>query len=477
MGFTNIIKNFLNIATRKDIEQLQETINTQEILLKDMGGPTTFISSIGREAKKVEDPQGLGKRRVSVRQLQLLYLNNQFIFRGVNVRADELITRGFKIIGGDEDGVKACNELIEASGGDNLFWQFSVNTDVAGDGYLEKIYNKAKNKILLVKHINPINFGFLTAEDDTSKILVNDAGVPKAYMQIITDKDAKEQRKEIPKDRIAHLKFNTFGDEFNGISTLQPVYNTSIRLMNMEHAAAEASVKSANPVWIVKTESKSPADLATWAKVMGKVSAKEVVFLPKGVDTKLESPGPQNFSDYSAYFLDAVVAALGVPKSILTGGTGTDSSNRSTIVTLSKHLQSVIRANQRYVEELFNKIFAEYGKLAGFVPPKLKFNDIAEDADRNGQRAVELHQAGLVTLFEARTMVGLETTPSILAKLEKENSGNNGSLTPVPKLDPDKELKKDDMDTFFPPTSGSVQGSQKNIKKEQKLNPEVPSVR
>ena len=82
---------------------------------------------------------------------------------------------------------------------------------------------------------------------------------------------------------IAYLRHaglgNTFADEFNGISSIQPVYNTAIRLMNMEQAAAEAAVKTANPTWVVETKSKSPTDLAKWANSLGRISAKEVVFL------------------------------------------------------------------------------------------------------------------------------------------------------------------------------------------------------
>jgi hypothetical protein len=226
--------------------------------------------------------------------------------------------------------------------------------------------------------------------------------------------------------------------------------------MNMEHAASEAAVKTANPTWVVETETKSPSELNKWGNVMGNVSAREVVFLPKNTKISLKSPGNQNFSDYSEYFLDAVVAALGVPKAILTGTSESSGGSRATAQTLSKHFYSVIRANQRYVEEVFNKIFAEYGELAGFKAPKLKFNDIAEDADRNGQRAGELFQAGLITIKEAREMIGLETTQNILDELPKP-SMNDEKV----KIDPDKEDKILEAKANQPDKSGRPAGSQK----------------
>jgi len=473
MGFIDKTRDFLGLANRKTVEQLTDSLETQKVLLeKSVNNSKTKASSIARESKVIEDTQGLIKKRVTVKELQLLYLNNQFIFRGVNVRADEMTSRGYELYDGDETGLKECTALLERSGGNNLFWQYSVNADVAGDGYLESVINDSKTKIAYLRHVNPINFGWWTDPENGEAIVLNDDRTPKAYMQIVYDVDAKEERLEVTKDRIYHLKFNTFGDEFNGISSIQPVYNTSIRLMNMEQAAAEAAVKTANPTWVVSTKSKSPADLAKWAGTLGRISAKEVVFLPDGVDVNIKSPGPQNFSDYSDYFLDAVVAALGVPKSILTGSGGGEGSNRSTTQVLSKHFYSVIRSNQRYVEEIFNKIFADYAEMAGFKAPKLRFIDIAEDADRNGQRAQELFTAGLLTVTEARELIGLETSETVKKELQLTPSEPQKSG-----IDPEADMKKEDMKAWHGAEPGSVAGSQKNEKKQKKLDPDVKSVR
>jgi len=472
MNFFDKTKQFLGLGLKKDVEQLQETLKLQERLLEEHNIPVTLISSSGRETADSEDVQGTIKKRVAVKELQLLYLNNQFIFRGVNIRADELITRGYDVVGDDEKGVEACKKLLSDSGSENLFWQLSVNSDVAGDGYLEKVYNESKTRIALLKHINPVNFGFWTGDDLTKdKIILGEDKTPIAYMQIIIDDEGREIRKKISKKSISHLKFNTFGDEFTGISSLQPVYNTSIRLMNMENAAAEAAVKTANPTWVVTTKTKSPNELAKWASSLGKISSKEVVFLPDGVQTELMSPGQQNFSEYSNYFLDAVVAALGVPKAILTGTSGQSSGNRATTQTLSKHFYSVIRSNQRYMEDLFNKVFKDYAELGGFKPPKLVFEDIAEDADRNGQRAVELFTNGIITIEEARGLIGLETDDKLIKLLTPNPESSNS------KIDPDKAEKDADMKTWHTPEPGSLEGSQKNEKRNKKLNPDVPSVR
>ena len=122
-----------------------------------------------------------------------------------------------------------------------------------------------------------------------------------------------------------------------------------------------------------------------------------------------------------------------------------------------------------------NEIFIYYGKIGKFDPPNFKFSDIAEDADRNGQRAVELFEARLVTLSEARTMIGLETGTAIIAELQGPETPVQKQITKDPVTDDD--LKKSDAKAFHPAKPGSPEGSQKGNKREQKINPDVKSVR
>ena len=52
-------------------------------------------------------------------------------------------------------------------------------------------------------------------------------------------------------------------------------------------------------------------------------------------------PGQQNFSAYADYFLDAVVAAFGVPKGVLLGDSGGSSGNRAEGIVLTRHFYSL----------------------------------------------------------------------------------------------------------------------------------------
>ena len=197
MGFADSAFKFLKVPTKKDFEQLQEKIATQELLLKTSESnneaiPETFVSSQAQESQTIQDIAGLVGKRVKPNSLQQLYLNNQFIFRGVNVRADETVTRGYEIVGGDEEGRTLCDELLENSGGVNLIRQYSINTDVSGNGYMEKVRNKKGNKILLLKHLNSVNFGYYL-DPETNKIVFGADGTPVAYQQVFYKQSEKQR--------------------------------------------------------------------------------------------------------------------------------------------------------------------------------------------------------------------------------------------------------------------------------------------
>ena len=159
----------LETQARVASEILQEG---EEKQLKQQTNPSApALSTV-----KHSSGEGINRFKKSVRQLFILYLTNQFVARSINVRADTIISRGYNIVGEDKVGVVSCKELIENSGGINLFWQISLNTDIAGDGFLEKVYNQKHNKILQLKHVHPLTLTF--KKDKFDRIMVDENNEP-----------------------------------------------------------------------------------------------------------------------------------------------------------------------------------------------------------------------------------------------------------------------------------------------------------
>ena len=455
------LDNTLNITE----EKIQKELNLQSEVAKEIlelneeekiKRIITNPSAPALRPTDVEAGEGLNKIRKTVRQLFILYLSNQFVARAVNVRADTLVSKGYKIIGNDEKGIKACTELIENSGGLNLFWQLSVNTDIAGDGFLEPIYNLKGTKIVRLKHVHPLTLNF-KSDKKTGRILIGKDKQPVGYVQHYINEKGVEVERPIPKDRIRHFKFNTLGDEFTGLSVIQPGYDTIVRLMNMEYSAAEAAIKTANPMWVGKCNTKSPHQIAQWGLILGKINGQDQLFIPEGMELEMKSPGKQNFNEYAEYFLNAVVACFGVPKGVLLGGgSGSTQSNRAQDIVLTRHFYNLIRSNQRYMQDFFNEIFKEYAKANGFEEPKLMFEDVAEDANLMAESSIKLFEVGIIDREEARMMIGLEPT----------SRGMN-----LKQRDTDKEIRKADMEAWHPESPGSPAGSQKGEKKQIKNSP------
>jgi len=430
----------------QEILERQKTERLKQIL--------TNPSAIALTTTKHGAGEGVSKVKKTTKQLFTLYLTNQFVARAINIRADTIISKGYEIVGEDEKGVKACKELIEKSGGKNLFWQVAVNSYIAGDGFLEKVYNLKGNKILGLKHVHPLTLSFKKDEKTGRIIIDSKTKQPVGYVQHYLDKNGKEVEKDVDKKLIAHMKFNTLGDEFTGLSIIQPGYSTIVRLMNMEYSAAEAAIKAANPLIVGICNTKSPSQIALWGHILGRINGRDQIFVPQDMKIEFMSPGNQNFNEYAAYFLDAVVATFGVPKSVLLGES--DNSNRAEGVVLTRHFYTSIASDQQSLSDFFYNIFKEYGELQGFEAPRLVFGDVAEDASLMARSALELFGSGIITLNEAREMIGLRTlSEDKLKKLQGIEA----------------DLKKSDMAAWHPASPGKAAGSQAGEKTKAKTNP------
>ena len=441
-----------NSKTQATIEQLnsmKETLEKQNIKkLKSILNPSVPAVTAP------ESPEGTGISRIrkTREDFYKLYLLNQFLSRAVNVRADTLVIKGYNIVDGDETGREACSELVEASGGLNLFWMLSANIDISGDGFLEKVPFRDGKGIALLKQIHPLVIDF--KRNQSGNVLVDsNTKKPVGYVQKYVNETGQTVTEDIKNpDIIEHLRFNTVGDEFVGVSLFQSGYDTVVRLMNMEYSAAESAVKIANPIIVAKCNTKSPQQIAKWGQILGNINGKEQLFIPEGMSIDLLSPGKQNFNEYADYFLNAAVATTGVPRAILLGESG--SSNRAETLALTKHFYSMIRVNQKYIETLMNKIFKEYAEMAGFEAPKFYFENIAEDYDISAKTAIELVNAGIITPEEARLILKIDT----------------GRIYGVGTAATEAAIKKSDMETYYPGDKGNEPGSQAGVKTEQKVS-------
>jgi len=461
MTFKDSIRNFFGAVSttelnkaKQEVEQLSNQKNSDELYMEQLATlletSKTSPSEIAKDEKLLDTTMGVSKVKQHPKELLSLYLTNQFVYRAINIRADELVARGYKLVDGDETGTKKCQELIKTCGETELFWQISVNCDYAGDAFLEKIWSKSGTELLDLRHVHPVTFGY-KKDERTGKLILGNDKLPVSYEQTIIDKDNKQETIDVPLEKIAHFVYQRIGDEFTGLSIIQPCYNTLIRLMNMEASAAAAAVKISSPLLVGKTNAKSPQVLRTWAMVLGRISGKEQVLLPEGFELDQLSPGNQTFSEYTPYFVDVIVANFGVPPEFLLG---TTSGGRGESLVKARIFYQMIRRNQNLMSQFFNKIFEEYGEKAGFKAPKIVFEDTAEDAEYMYKSAIELFREGLISREQAQIMIGLDP-------VENDNGTYKQVEKPV-----DSQIKEGNMKTWHSQEPGSPEGSQAGNKKK-----------
>ena len=432
-----LVKELVVVASVEQ-ERVSKEILAEQVedkLKKVLSNPSAVALDTALPQTGVE----LVRIKKTVRDLFTLYLTNQFVARAIQIRADTLISKGYNVVGEDAKGVEACKELIEKSGGVNLFWQLSTNTDIAGNGFLEKIYNQKKTKIMRLKHVHPLTMDF--RKDQYGNVIIDPSTKePIGYSQIYKSAEGAQEYQDIPKEIIEHLKFNTLGDEFGGISTIQPGYDTIVRLMNMEYSAAEAAVKIANPIIIAECNTKSPQQVALWGQTLGRINGREQLFVPEGMKISLLSPGNQNFTDYAPYFLNAVVACFDDETELLTEDGWKlfkDLDRTEKVAQFNKDTKKITYSlPTNYIIKDFDGELIEFkNKFVDFsVTPEhriLYHNYLGKRNNFDVEEAEILYnkKSPRILIPQAGTVDGIQIDKMIFESRDKENSGGYPETT------------------------------------------------
>lgn len=199
------------------------------------------------------------------------------------------------------------------------------DTTAWGTGFIDPIWNKGKTMYEGLKKIHPIEIDLKRDTGgfgDGGKVLLDKAGNPKAWIQKLDD----NKFKEAPFCRYAYLTFNTYGDEWLGISDLEPIYQTTWRLMNIEEGVATAIFRHGFPLYDVQvsggSEGRPPTseqlDQAA-QEVKGLNYKSEFIHGPNYKVSLIESFSITKSKDYMEPFIDQIAALSDIPKFILLG--------------------------------------------------------------------------------------------------------------------------------------------------------------
>jgi hypothetical protein len=343
--------------------------------------------------------QEINLEKLDPKQIEQYLWMHPVVPRGVEIKSNRMTRRGYTVMPGeveDTEYIKYCEDILENSGGITGIKNWIKDTYGFGNGFRTLVPNKSKTAIIRLNAEHPIYFDIAKYREKDGreklrgkyKILKNDKK-PIAYTQLTWDDGESKfvpTGKEIPRDRVAHLFFDSWGDEPLGISLVQYLHLTLKYLMNMEEAAAETIYRNGFVQKKVTTEIRTEKGLKELGKNLTELNRRDAVILPKGTDVENLVPGSTEFATYHERFITLLAIRLGIPKPILTmDGTST---NKATLREQMKDVSFDYNMDEITVEDtIINQVFKpscsfKYKEKFDMKKvPKIKFNAVPEDKE------------------------------------------------------------------------------------------------
>lgn len=351
------------------------------------------------------DLKEIGYTKLTRDVIENYLLMHPLVPRGIEIKANRMTRRGYTIKDGTPEARAYCNEILQNSGGITTLRNLIKDAYGFGAGYLTLVTNKSKDAVLYLSQEHPVYFGISKyPKFYNDKLLADKYKLdPKTKKPAYFSQYAKNQSGEwvevgqpIEANRVAHLKFDTWGDEPEGISLVQYVHMVIKYLLNIEDSAAQNMYRHGQTQKKLLTKVNSQNKLKEIAKNVENMNAKDVIILPEGSDVENLTPGQTQFTDYHDRFMTLVAIRLGIPKPILTmDGTETNKA------TLDVQMDDVIAdyfADEMIVENMVeNMIFKPACKLKfgeNFDKiPEFRFNELEENKDKIAARMFQVAQA------------------------------------------------------------------------------------
>lgn len=363
MGKSSQQKNIQKKGYFEEQKQKEEQTQPSQVVLQ------------GREALSIKE-----LNEVEVEQY---LLSHGVVSQGIDKRANRIINRGYMIKGEDEAAVNACKAVIERSGGEILLKNWIKDAYGFGKGWLELIYDTTKSEVLRLQQKHPVYFGFLKEQKKGSGFFGEDKWIikwdeennrPKGYCEY-TLKDGKRipvGGSEIPYEKVAHLKFDTWGDEVEGTSTMQYCYLPVKYLLNIEEAGAEAMYRNGFVQKKFKTNLVSQKQLREFSRSVANINEKDSIILTKDTDVENLMPGKTDFVPFHQEFMKLLSIPIGIPKPLLLMD-GTD-TNKATLKEVRTEMYEDSYADELIIKRTIDEqIFARICEVKFPNLPKDKY--------------------------------------------------------------------------------------------------------
>jgi hypothetical protein len=315
------------------------------------------------------------RHRVSLYELENMYLNNPIIFNGINKMIQIIMASPHDLVGPKPSVVKFYQKFLMSIGnvGNQLEWEQLLarifqDQAIYGWALVENIYNMQDGKLKdwdiidckridYVKDISNQNAD-ADPQRDQGEIILDKFGKPVGYVQYLDYKNytfkQAPQRKPIPREyqryignnqvyfapnQIALFKMYSTGDGFYPTGLVEPSYLISVQKLNIQNSVTQAVLRHGSPILLAKlgdsSHEPSPAQVQNILERLKNMSSSSELAIPYYYDVKfLESKDPASLQDQLVYYEDQEIAAMGMPAAFVKGSGS--ATNRSTLVTQDK---------------------------------------------------------------------------------------------------------------------------------------------
>lgn len=354
--------------------------------------------------------------RVSPLKLEMAYISEGMVNNWINRLVEYFLSARPKIVCDNPEDQKIMDEWsIKVNFRDLLKMMFQ-HKYVHGNAVWRWLTNENGKKIWL-DFIDPKEFDAL--RDSMGRIRLTTSGEPVGYIQYVK---VDQPLDGVPEDRliqqlsqypyqsgkgirfdpneVIHFRLNRIGDNWWGIGMIEPIYNFIVNKKNGDQGYAESIQRVGYPrtVASVGDDNHPPTSQQiddVWEELQG-LHEKSQLVVPYYVKFyMLESKKAATLKANLDYFIDGIVAGLGGPKSLITGG-GED-TNRATLQDQKMWLERSLKMEQEdSSDDIIRRVFYPLSKELGLSKvPRIVWQEVSMESMQNKvERVVELIKVG-----------------------------------------------------------------------------------
>ena len=306
-------------------------------------------------------------QRVPASELELTYLHNPLIFNGINKIVQTIMSADHELVCKNPTVKKYFSDFFDDLGnsGSDITWEELLSAiykyqTIYGKTWIENVYNKRGNRIVDWDLIDPKKMDYL--KNSAQNIVLDEFGNPRGYVESLPYDTSARKQQTLPliasegtlppnaiflePKRVAQLKLFVIGDGFYPIGLIEPIYQTSLRKLNIEEALANAIWRHGFPTFLAKigdaNHEPTPQQVQHTLDKLRDSSFKQELAVPYFTDLSiLESKKSERLREHLEYFQDQEVAGLGIPKPFCTGGG--EATNRATLGNQQDMFQLTLR--------------------------------------------------------------------------------------------------------------------------------------